>query len=205
MIDPVSIASVGIGVGGAIYGAVKAGQERKRMEQYLTSQEADNIARYNKDYYSDYTQRADTQALMKRLRENLKRTNSITNNTAVVTGATPEAVNVQKDQNNKVVTDTMSNVAAIGQQWKDRVQDRYLAMKNNYANMRYGNMAGNAASYENLMGNSIGAIGSAVNGIANGFMTPTATQATTVPQTNIVAQMHAKAKQAGLDALKSTK
>jgi len=30
--DPISIANVGIGVGGAIYGAIKAGQERKPME-----------------------------------------------------------------------------------------------------------------------------------------------------------------------------
>ena len=167
------IVSAGIGLGGAIYGGIKAGQERKRMENYLTTQESGNEAQYNKDYFSDYTNRADTQALMKKMRDNLKQENKITNQTAVVTGATPEAVNVQKDQNNKVVTNTMSNVAASGQQWKDRVQDRYLNMKQNYAQMRYGNMAASAASYENLMGNGIAAMGSSVAGLSNNLMTPT--------------------------------
>lgn len=202
--DPISIISAGVGLGGAAYGAIKAGQERKRMESFLTSQEADNTARYNKDYFGDYTQRADTQALMKKLRENLQRSNTITNKTAAVTGATSEAVNVQKDQNNKVVTDTMSNVAAMGQQWKDRVQDRYLGMKNNYAQMRYGNMGANAASYENLMGNGISAMGSSIAGMSNNAMTPKA-GVTAIPQPDIVGAMHRNANTVGQQALKTVK
>ena len=67
------------------------------------------------------------------------------------------------EQNNEVVTNTVSNIAAQGQQWKDRVQNRYLNMKNNYANMRYGNMAESAASYDNLMGNGVSTIAGAFN------------------------------------------
>ena len=199
------IVSAGIGLGGAIYGGIKAGQERKRMENYLTTQESGNEAQFNKDYYADYTNRADTQALMKKMRDNLKQENKITNQTAVVTGATPEAVNVQKDQNNKVVTNTMSNVAASGQQWKDRVQDRYLNMKNNYAQMRYGNMAASAASYENLMGNGIAAMGSSVAGLSNNLMTPKQPVQGIDTGVDIVNGMHKNANKIGQEALKTFK
>ena len=171
-IDPISIASTGIGVIGGIYGAIKAGEERKKMDAYLNQRNADNEAQFNRDYYSDYTNRSDVQNLQRQLRDNLKRENQITTNTAVVTGAPPEAVNAEKERTNQVLTDATSNIAAQGAQWKDRVQDRYLAMKNNLDNQRYGVMENAANSYENLMGNGIKTIGSSLQGMADANMQP---------------------------------
>ena len=94
-----------IGLGAGIYGAIKGGQERKRMEQYLNQQDAENKAWYNENAYSDYTQRTDTQNLIRSLRQNLDRQNKIASDTATVTGATPEQVAAQKERSNNVIAD----------------------------------------------------------------------------------------------------
>ena len=45
--------SAGLGLAGTVYGAIKAGQERKRMASYLGGMNADNESWYNKEYYGD--------------------------------------------------------------------------------------------------------------------------------------------------------
>lgn len=167
-----AIISGAVGMGSAIYGGIKAGEERKKMQTYLSGEKSDNEAFYNKNYYGDYTQRADTQNLMRRTREMLKKSNQVAANTAVVTGATPEAQLAVKEQSNEVITDTMSNVAAQGQRWKDNIQNQYLHRKSQLSNMQYGEMEGAAQGYEALMGNGIKAVGSAATGLSNSLMTP---------------------------------
>jgi len=145
--------AIGEGVVGtveSIYGLVNAGKKRKQMEQYLDQQDAENKAWYNENALSDYTQREDTQNLIRNLRENLDKRNQIASNTAVVTGATPEAQAVQKEQSNKVIADTYSNIGSMGQQYKDLITNRYLAMRNNLANQRMGMWGQQAQNYENL-------------------------------------------------------
>lgn len=164
-----------VGIGSAIYGGIKAGQERKKMAKYLSGQEADNAAWYNANALSDYTQRADTQALMKNTRDALKKNNEVATNSAVVTGATPESVAVAKEQSNKVITDTMSRVGATGQQWKDGITDKYMARKNQLSGLKYGEMEGAEQSYESLMGNGIKQIGSAAGSTAGGLLDPVST------------------------------
>ena len=182
-IDLVSgIAGGVLGGIGSLYGSYKAGQERKRMEQYLNQQDAENKAWYNANALSDFTQRADTQNLIRNLREQLDRRNQITNNTAVVTGATPEQVAAQKEQSNQVVSDVYSNIGAQGQQYKDLITNRYLAMKNNLANQRMGMMEGAANSYESLMSNATGLLGDSFKSLGQYQYYKPASQQTTTQQ-----------------------
>jgi len=155
-------AGIGQGVTGIItslYAANNAGKTRKKMERYLDQQDTENQAWYNKDAYSDYTQRADTQNLMRQLRNTLDRQNQISSNTAVVTGATPEAQAAQKEQSNRVISDTYSNIGSMGQQYKDTITNRYLSMRNNYANQRMGMMEGTAQNYEQLLNAGLNTFG----------------------------------------------
>lgn len=155
-----------VGIGSSIYGGIKAGQERKRMSNFISGQQSDNEAWYNKTYYGNYMDRADTQALMKNLRDNLKTQSDRNAQTAVITGATPEAQLAAKEQANKAITDTTSRVAAMGQQWKDGVQNQYMQRKNQLSGMEYGEMGASANSFENLMGSGIKQVGNALSGIA---------------------------------------
>lgn len=158
----------GLGLAGSIFGGSKAAKQRRKMNRYLNEQDAENTTQYNRDYYSDYTQRADTQNLMKQLRDNLGKTNKRAENMAVVTGATPEQQAVQKEQSNKVISDTFSNIGAQGQMWKDQVSNRYLARRENIANQRMGVMGQKAQSYENLMNSGLNMMGGSIGGLFGG-------------------------------------
>lgn len=163
-------AAIGAGVGLAtsIFGGSKAAKQRRKMNSYLNEQDAENKAWYNANALSDYTQRADSQNLMRQLRNNLDRQNKIASNTAVVTGATPEQQAVQKEQSNKVISDTYANLGAMGQQWKDNVTNRYLSRRDNIANQRMGMMDQKAQSYENLMNSGVNMISGAVGSLYGG-------------------------------------
>lgn len=160
-----AIAGAGIGAIGSIYGAIKAGKERKKLNRFIGQQETENEAKYNRDYYGDYLQRADSQAVMKQMRDTLRDKNKQDQSTAAITGATPEAQLAQMESTNKAVGNTMSQLGAMGAQFKDRVDDRYMARKDVLNNMRYGNMNSSAQSGEALMSNSLGLAGQSVSGL----------------------------------------
>jgi len=140
-------------------GAIKEGQQREKMAKERQSWNAENEALFNKDYYSDYTQRADTQNLIKRMRDEMKSQNKIDENTAAVTGATPEVANAAKDSRNKAMTSVFSNIAAQGSTFKDRAKSQYLNRKTALQGMEYDNMDQNANSSNNLLYNGIKGMG----------------------------------------------
>lgn len=159
------------GLAGSIVGGISAAKQRRKMDSYLNRQEADNNAWYNANALSDYTQRADAQNLMKQLRDTLSRQNKKAAGAAVVTGATTEQQAAQKELSNKVISDTFSNIGAMGQRWKDNITDRYLARKQNLDNQRMGMMNQRASSYENLMSSGLNAFTGSLGSILNGAQT----------------------------------
>lgn len=154
-----------VGLLGSLFGGNKAAKQRKKMEKYLNQQDTDNKAWYNANALSDYTQRSDTQNLMKQLRETMGKQNKIAANTAVVTGATPEQQAVAKEQTNKVLSDTFANIGSMGQRWKDNITDKYLSRKDNIAQQRWNMMEGKAQSGENLQSNGLGMLSNAAGSL----------------------------------------
>jgi len=157
----------GIGLAGSIYGGSQAAKQRKKMERYLNEQDSENKAWFNSNYYANYLERSDTQALMKNLRDILGKQNKAASNMAVVTGATPEQQAIQKEQSNKVISDTYSKMGAIGQQWKDGIMNTYLNRKQDIANQKMGMMQGQANSYEGLSANGINVMGGSLGNLLN--------------------------------------
>lgn len=154
--DPVSLGIMGAaGVAGSAIGAIGAGRKRRMMQGYLDKQNQENEAWYNQNYYSDYTQRSDVQALMKNLRDNMKRQNQQAQSTAAITGATPEMTTAVQENTNKVISDTYSRIGAMGQAYKDSIVDQYLKQKNQLAGTQMNFYDNRAKSYENLMSNSV--------------------------------------------------
>ncbi|MDR1674945.1 MAG: hypothetical protein LBR86_00510 [Tannerella sp.] len=144
-----------VGLGAGIFGGANAARKRRRMEQYLARQNDENTAWYNRNAYSDYTQRADVQAMMKNMREGLEFRNRSAANMAVVTGATPEVQAAQQEATNRAVSDAYAQLGALGQQYKDRVTDQYFGRKDMYGNQMQGMWNNQATGYENLMNNGL--------------------------------------------------
>jgi len=117
---------------GAIGSGIARNKEKKKLKEmrgYIASDKAENKAWYNANYMSDYTQRADAQNLFKHLRDNLKRHRNVTAATAAITGATPAAQAAAKEADVRAIGDTYSNVASLGQRWKDNVTNQYYRRK----------------------------------------------------------------------------
>lgn len=155
-----------VGLGQSIYSGIKAGEDRKQADALQAKQEADNESWYNKEYYTDYTKRADSQNLLKRLKETTDTNNKRNEMTAAITGATDESVQASKDANNKVVSDTMGNLAAMGAKYKDNVMSTYMGRKDNLMKNKYDTLLQRAQSDETGMYNGIGQIGSGIMGAA---------------------------------------
>lgn len=158
----------GVGLASSVYGAYKAGQERKKMNEKIGGLERDNQAFYNANAFGDYTQRSDAQNAIGMMRKQLDRQTKRANDTAVITGATPEAVALQKQGANEALAGATSNIAAVGQQYKDRVTDRYLNRKDRYGMMRLQQSEGAAQGYEGLMQTGLNTVAGAFTGMAGG-------------------------------------
>ncbi|MDR2917858.1 MAG: hypothetical protein LBV72_00625 [Tannerella sp.] len=174
------LAIAGLAAAGA--GAIGSGITRKKQKQALNNmragvakEQAENKSWYNANALSDYTQRADTQNLFKNLRDNLKRSRDTTTSTAAITGATPAAVAAAKERDTKAVSDTYSNVAAMGQQWKDNITSQYLRRKDYLSNKMLGLDQQGLQDYDrqsqnwgNLMNSGLNvAAGSAMSGYSS--------------------------------------
>lgn len=193
--------SAGIGAVGSIFGAIKAGKERRKMNAFINQQSAENEAKYNRDYYGDYLQRADSQAVIKQMRDTLKDSTQQAQSTAAITGATPEAQLAQMDSQNQAVGDTMSKISAMGAQFKDRVDDRYMARKDSINQMKFGQMEGRAQSGETLLGNATSLLGSSVAGLVpNLGVKKTGLEGL---GGNVAKSMHLNAGKVGQDALQN--
>lgn len=149
--DPITLGLAGTGLVTSLFGGFKAGKERKKMDRDIGKMEAENKAFYNSQALGDYTQRADAQNVIRQMREQLDRQTKRAANTAAITGGTVEQTAVAKDSANKALADATANIGAIGQQFKDRVTDRYLSRKNNLSMMRLNQMQNQATGWENLM------------------------------------------------------
>lgn len=166
--DPITIGLAATGLASSVYSGWKAGQERKKMDKKISEMERDNQAFYNANALGDYTQRSDAQNAIAMMRKQLDRQTKRANDTAVITGATPEAVALQKQGANEALAGATSNIAAIGQQYKDRVTDRYLNRKDRYGMMRLQQHEGAAQGYEGLMQSGLNVASGALGGMTGG-------------------------------------
>lgn len=160
----------GVGLGQSVYSGVKAGQDRKAADALQRKREAENENWYNNEYYTDYTKRADSQNLLKRLKETTDSNNKRNEMTAAITGATAESVQAGRDANNKVVSDTYGNLAAMGAKHKDNVMSTYLGRKDGLGKERYSALLQRAESDEKGMYNGLSQIGAGITGAANNKM-----------------------------------
>jgi hypothetical protein len=164
-----ALISAATALSGTAYGGIKSGKARREQEGLLKKQESENKAWYNSNALGDYTQRKDVQDLLRQLRQQLTEQNRTQANTSVVTGATPEQQAAQKELSNKAIANVYSNLGAQGQMYKDRVTDRYLAMKQGYADNRMGMLGAGAGSYENLMNNGLNSLSTSMGTLLNSY------------------------------------
>lgn len=145
-----SIVEGGIGLtaalGGAIYGGIKSGKLNRRAEAILNQQKKDNQRWYDVKMASDYTQRSDVQAAIKKQRELLDEQYKRARATNVVAGGTDESLALQKQAANQSLAQTATDVAARASDYKDNVENAYLNRKANLEDQERQNLQQRAAA-----------------------------------------------------------
>lgn len=161
-----SAISAGAGLLGGLFGGIKAGKERRKAQRALDEEKKYQEDLFNREYYADPMERSDNAALLRSLREGLKERTRQSAGVAAITGATPEAIVAEKEAANNAIADTMSNLGAINQQYKENVMNRYLNQRNNIARQQQQIYGQSAEGWTNMMQNGIYGATSAVGTLA---------------------------------------
>lgn len=110
---------------GSIWSTVKANQNRRKAEKMADDSFKETKEWRDREQRSDFTQRADSQAVLRKVRENLDDNLEALNTSAVRSGATSEAKVAAAQKANEAYAGAVSEVAAAGQRHKDNVEDIY--------------------------------------------------------------------------------
>lgn len=114
------------GLASSIWGGIQAKKAAKKANDELANQRQKNEDWYRRRYNEDYTQSAEAQAAMTRARELAREQMASARGAAAVMGGTEAGVASQQQAANKMLSDTMSDIAQNATARKDAVESQYL-------------------------------------------------------------------------------
>lgn len=157
---------IGAAVGGigAIAGGIGAAHAMKKYNNAVNQMSTDNQNWYDKNYNADYTQRADAQALITRVKDMAKQRTQQAAGQAAIAGATPEAEALAKKDASDMVSNTVTGIAAQADQYKQGIMDRYLNQKSNLDMLKAQGYKNSANAFGQLVGNALNVGGNMLMG-----------------------------------------
>ena len=145
--DPqVHVSFVGALIGGiasaasGIFGAAAANKRRRQAERELENQKKKLAEWRDAEMGSNYLDRADSRAALRRVFEYNKEAQKAANTNAIKSGMTDEAKVSQAAKLNENYADAVSQIAGAGARHKDRVQQQYLDETRNLDNLKIQNL-----------------------------------------------------------------
>lgn len=190
----VSAIGAAAGLASSLIGGNQAAQAAKAAEARQRRQEAEENARYTRRYNENYVDTAAGQNLVRRAKDFANRQWKKAAGAQAVAGGTDAAAQMAKDAGNKMVGDTIANIAATDTARKDsadrqheQAQQRFAQMDMNREMQRAQNITNAAQSASNAIMQAGAAIDQAsvkptsLQGGSNNStpVTQTTTQATT--------------------------
>lgn len=151
-------------VGASIYGAIKSSQANKKAMDILKAQKDENKKWYEERMNEDYLQRADVQNVLRKQRELLGEQYKRARATNVVAGGTDESLAMQQQAANEIMGDTMGNIAAQAESYKEGVENQYRTTD---AALAQQEMGIHQAQAQNIA-TAAGQVGKAVSGLVSG-------------------------------------
>lgn len=164
------IASLGAG----IFGSAAANKRRRQAERELEKQKKSLQEWRDAEMGTNYLDRADSRAAMRRVFENNKEAQKAANTDAIKSGMTDEAKVAQAAKLNENYADVVSQIAAAGAQHKDQVQQQYMGEKRNLDNLKIQNMM-DTSGVDNMVQGITGAaagLGTALAGVGGASSKP---------------------------------
>lgn len=179
--DPqVRVAFVGPLIGGiasaasGIFGAVAANRRRRQAERELEKQKKKLTQWRDAEMGTNYLDRADSRAALRRVFEYNKEAQKAANTDAVKSGLTDEAKVAQAARLNGNYADAVSQIAGAGARHKDRVQQQYLDETRYLDNLKIQNLM-DTSGVDNMVQGITGAaagLAGALGGVGGASASP---------------------------------
>lgn len=157
------------GIASSIVSGIQGAKAANAARQEYAQKNAMLDNWFNKQYYSDITQRTDVQNMLRILDENQQKQAKRDEAIGAITGATQESLLAAQDSRNKSYANALAEIASNASTLKDTYLQNYLAQKMGMTNPEYGirsNLAtqwGSAAT--NLFNSGASMLGSGIDGI----------------------------------------
>ena len=168
----------------SLFGGAKASAAANAAERRQRKQEARDDAWYNKRYNEDYVDTAAGQNLVRRAKDYAKEQWRKAAGAQAVSGGTASAAQMAKDAGNKMVGDTIANIAATDQARKSNADVMHQRAQQQYAQMdmnREMQRAQNITTAAQNASNAIMQAGSALDGATS--LTGGDNKGTEIPKT----------------------
>ena len=156
----------GVGLASSLIGGSQAARAARRAERRQREHEASERAWYNRRYNEDYVDTAAGQNLVRRAKEYAKEQWKKAAGAQAVAGGTAAQTQMAKDAGNKMVGDTIANIAATDQARKAQVDNMHRQAEQQFAQMdmqREQNHAQNITNAAQNASNAIMQAGAAVD------------------------------------------
>ena len=124
-------AALALGVGSTILGGVQSASAARKAERLRREQDAKNAAWFNRKYNESYIDTAAGRNAIRQATDYAKRQTQRAEGAAAVTGGTDAAVAQAKESSNKMIGDTIGNLAAQDTARKENAEATYLQQQEN--------------------------------------------------------------------------
>lgn len=127
----VQVAGLALGAASSILGGVSSANAAKRAEKLRQEQDAKNAAWFNRKYNESYIDTAAGRNAIRQAQDFAKRQTQRAEGAAAVTGGTDAAVAQAKEGANKMIGDTIGNLAAQDTARKENAEAMYQRQQEN--------------------------------------------------------------------------
>lgn len=158
-----TLIGAGTGIASSVVGGILGASSARKRARALAEERRKNKAWYERRYNEDFTQRADAQAALARMREAMRERSESAAGTAAVMGSGSEAEAQEKEAQNKALAEATQGITAAGEQSKERIESTYRQRDADLAAQQ--DQAEQAKSQ--AIAGAVTAAGSAAGGISN--------------------------------------
>lgn len=154
-----------ISLGSSIAGAAMGNKAAKEQSQAYDDAWANYEDWYEGQMNTSILDRADTLSMLKRYRDWQEENAKKYQTNAIKGGASEEAKIAYAQEANKGYADAISRIAAMGQQYKDRLSQNYATNRFNFQTKRADMAAAGAQAVASGIANAGGTLGSLIGGM----------------------------------------
>ena len=124
-----SVIGGGAGALGGLFGGISKNKMIQKQIEMINQRKQENQNWYDRRYNEDSTQRADAQRLLTLTEESIRKRNKATAGREAVMGGASEQSAQEKEQNNKMLSDAVSQINVAGEKRKEQIEQQYQARK----------------------------------------------------------------------------